>query len=116
MDHPKFDDLQQRIKKRETRREMFSKRVDGVIPQRLLEEHIRLHCPQAGKGRRPCLLVVMLRIHIAQLICKLSDPGMHYLPTRQIGQAVWGPESVGNIARRDHNSQLLLFSRAARPV
>ncbi len=53
--------------------------MDGLIPWQRLEECIRPCYPQAGRGRRPYALSVMLRIHCVQLFYNLSDPGMEDL-------------------------------------
>ena len=66
-------------KKRKTRREIFLKRMDGLIPWSLLEKRIRPYYPKAGRGRRPYELSAMLRIHCVQLFYNLSDPGMEDL-------------------------------------
>ena len=63
MDQPTFADLEYQGKKRKTRRELFLERMDGLIPWQRLEERIRPCYPQAGRGRRPYALSVMLRIH-----------------------------------------------------
>ncbi len=68
-------ELEYAAKKRKTRRERFLERMDGLIPWRELEEAIRPHCPKAGRGRRPCALSSMLRVHCVQLFHDLSDPG-----------------------------------------
>ena len=79
MDQPTFADLEYQGKKRKTRRELFLERMDGLIPWQRLEECIRPCYPQAGRGRRPYALSVMLRIHCVQLFYNLSDPGMEDL-------------------------------------
>ena len=79
MDQPTFADLEYQGKKRKTRRELFLRRMDGLIPWRKLEERIRPVYPKPGKGRRPYPLAVMLRVHCVQLFYNLSDPGMEDL-------------------------------------
>ena len=79
MDQPTFADLEYQGKKRKTRRELLLERMDGLIPWQRLEERIRPCYPQAGRGRRPYALSVMLRIHCVQLFYNLSDPGMEDL-------------------------------------
>ena len=74
---PTFAELQN--KKRKTRREQFLERVEGLIPGQRLEGRIRPYYPKAGRGRRPCDLSVMLRVHCVQVFYKLSDPGMEDL-------------------------------------
>ena len=79
IDQPTFADLEYQGKKRKTRRELFLRRMDGLIPWRKLEERIRPVYPKPGKGRRPYSLAVMLRVHCVQLFYNLSDPGMEDL-------------------------------------
>ena len=76
MNHPTFADLEYQGKKRQTRREIFLERMDGLIPWQRLEDRIRPFHPKPGNGRRPYPLPVMLRIHCVQLGYNLSDPGM----------------------------------------
>ena len=70
MEQPTFSDLEYQGKKRQTRREIFLERM---------EERIRPYYPEAGRGRRPYELSVMLRVHCVQLFYNLSDPGMEDL-------------------------------------
>ena len=79
MDQPTFADLELQNKKRKTRREQFLERVEGLIPGQRLEGRNRPYYPKAGRGRRPCDLSVMLRVHCVQVFYKLSDPGMEDL-------------------------------------
>ena len=79
MEEPTFADLEFQKKKRKTRREPFLERMDGLIPWQRLEERIRPYYPEAGRGRRPYELLVMLRVHCVQLFYNLSDPGMEDL-------------------------------------
>ena len=76
MYQPTFADLEYEGKKLKTRREKFLERMDGLIPWEQLEERVRPFYPKAGRGRRPCELSTMLRIHCVQLFYNLSDPGM----------------------------------------
>ena len=78
-DQPTFADLEYQGKRRQTRREIFLQRMDGLIPWERLEERIRPFYPKAGQGRRAYPLPVMLRIHCVQLFYNLSDPGMEDL-------------------------------------
>ena len=97
MDQPTFADLEYQGKKRKTRRELFSERMDGLIPWQLLEDRIRPFYPTAGRGRQPYPLSVMLRGHCVQLFYNLSDPGMEDLlyesdPVRRfVGLKLSGP-------------------------
>ena len=79
MDQSTFSDLEYQGKKRQTRREIFLERMDELIPWQRLEERIRPYYPEAGRGRRPYELSVMLRVHCVQLFYNLSDPGMEDL-------------------------------------
>ena len=75
-EQPTFADLEYQHKKRQTRREVFLKRIDSLIPWERLEERIRPHYFKAERGRRPYPLSAMLRVHIVQLCYNVSDPGM----------------------------------------
>ncbi len=79
IDQPSFAELDYQQKRRRTRREVFLERMDSLIPWQHLEERIRPHYPQSGRGRRPCTLSVMLRVHIVQLCYNLSGPAMEGL-------------------------------------
>ena len=76
MEQPTFSDLEYQDKKRKARRKLFLERVDGLIPWQKLEGRIQPFYPKAGRGRLPCPLSVMLRVHCVQLLYNLSDPGM----------------------------------------
>ena len=97
MDQPTFSDLEYQGKKRKTRREQFLERIDALIPWQKLEGRIASHYPKAGRGRHPCPLSAMLRIHCVQLFYNLSDPGMEDLlyesdPVRRfVGLKLTGP-------------------------
>ena len=78
-DQPTFADLEYQHKRRQTRREVFLKRIDTLIPWQRLEERIRPHYFKVERGRRPYPLSVMLQVHIVQLCYNLSDPGMEDL-------------------------------------
>ena len=97
MDQPAFSGLEHQGKKRKTRREQFLGRIDALLPWQRLEGHIVPHYPRAGRGRHPCPLPVMLRIHCVQLFYNLSAPGMEDLlyesgPVRRfVGLKLTGP-------------------------
>ena len=82
MEQPTFADLVYDAKKRQTRREIFLERMDGLIPWQKLEERIRPFYAKPGQGRRPYPLPVMLRIHCVQLFYNLSDPAWRTCYTR----------------------------------
>lgn len=63
-------------KKKVTRREGFLQEMDQVTPWSTLERLIEPFYPQAGNGRRPTPLPVMLRIYLLQQWFALSDPAM----------------------------------------
>ena len=46
MDQPSFADMEYQGKKCKTRRELFLKRMDGLIPWQLLEDRIRPSYPR----------------------------------------------------------------------
>jgi len=60
---------------RASRRELFLRTMEAVVPWSELEALIEPHYPKAGKGRRPVGLSIMLRIYFLQHWFNLSDPG-----------------------------------------
>ena len=91
--------------RRQTRREIFLERMDGLIPWQKLEERIRPFYAKPGQGRRPYPLPVMLRIHCVQLFPQRPRHGGPAIRGR-IGQEVRGSESGGGFAGRDHHPEL----------
>ena len=79
MEQAAFAELEPGVKKRRTRREAFLEKMDGLVPWGRLEERVEAFYPKAGRGRRPCPLGVMLRVHCVQLFYNLSAPGMEDL-------------------------------------
>ena len=79
MEQSTFAELEHDSKKRRTRREVFLKKMDALLPWKRLEARIEPFYPKAGRGRRPYPLAVMLRVHCVQLFYNLSDPGMEDL-------------------------------------
>ena len=78
MDQPTFADLEYQGKKRQTRREVFLERMDGLIPWQLLEDRTA-SVPSTQRpegGRHPYPLSTMLITHCVQLFYNLSDPGV----------------------------------------
>ena len=73
-ERPSFSDLDCQSKKRKTRREAFLDRLEALVPWERLEGVIQPHYPQAGQGRRPYPLSVMLRVRLVQVRHNLSDP------------------------------------------
>ena len=76
---PTFGSLEFARKKPKARRERFLERIDSLVPWAALETRIEPVYPKPGRGRRPYLLAVMLRIHCVQLCYNLSDPAMEDL-------------------------------------
>ena len=72
----RFADLEYESKKHKTGRQIFLERMEEVIVWEKLLEAIKTCYPQSGKGRAPCPLENMLRVHCVQLFCNLSDPAM----------------------------------------
>jgi IS5 family transposase len=60
---------------RKSRREEFLNVMEVVVPWRELEALIEPHYPQAGNGRHPVGLSIMLRVYFLQQWFNLSDPG-----------------------------------------
>ena len=103
LDQYAFVDLEYQGKNRKTRRELFLERMDGLIPWQSLENRIRPFYPKAGRGRRPCPLPAMLRVHCVQLLYNLSDPGMQDLLYESARSAVCGIVALRPPARRDYH-------------
>ena len=68
-----------RRKRHQTRREIFLRKMERLIPWDQLESRIEPFYPKPGRGRRPYPLSCMLRVHCVQLFYNLSDPGMEDL-------------------------------------
>jgi IS5 family transposase len=60
---------------RKSRREEFLNVMEVVVPWREFEALIEPHYPQAGNGRHPVGLSIMLRVYFLQQWFNLSDPG-----------------------------------------
>ena len=71
-----FADAEYGAKRKQTRREVFLREMDQVVPWKALLSLIDAHYPEAGRGRHPYPLPTMLRIHLMQNWFGLSDPGM----------------------------------------
>ena len=128
---PTFADLEYQGKKRKTRRELFLKRMDALIPWQSLEDRVRPVYPKAGLGRHPNALTAMLRVHCVQLLYnplgKLRTSSA--TPARRTpvftgagsalrvrsSQAVRGTETLGAPARRDHHPQFSSSLGKTRP-
>ena len=65
-----------RRQRKVTRRDAFLAEMARVVPWDRLEGLIAPHYPQAGHGRRPYPLGVMLRVHFLQHWYGYSDPAM----------------------------------------
>ena len=71
-----FSEAEYQNKKRKTRREIFLKRMDKLIPWKQLEKKVARYYPKIQNGRPPYPLSAMLRVHCMQLFYNLSDPAM----------------------------------------
>ena len=71
-----FSDAEYAGKRKKTRREVFLEEMEQVVPWKALLAVISPHYPVAGRGRRPYPLESMLRVHLMQNWCALSDPAM----------------------------------------
>ncbi|WP_286715659.1 transposase [Marinobacter sp. tcs-11] len=78
MDQITFSEAEYQTKKRETRREIFLKRMDKLIPGKQLEKRVARYYPNGQNGRPPYPLSAMLHVHCMQLFDNLSDPAMEY--------------------------------------
>lgn len=86
-----FADLDYSRKKRQTRREVFLKEMEVVVPWAALLSHIEPHYPRSGRrGRQPMGLGSMLRIYCMQNWFNLSD--------RQMEDALYEIESMRRFA------------------
>jgi IS5 family transposase len=61
---------------RKSKREQFLENMNAIVPWSDLEGLIAPHYPNAGNGRRPVGLSVMLRVYFLQQWFNLSDPGV----------------------------------------
>jgi IS5 family transposase len=59
---------------RKSRRELFLEEMERVIPWSALEALVRPHYAEAGNGRQPVGLSIMLRTYFVQQWFNLSDP------------------------------------------
>ena len=71
-----FSDVEYAGKRRKTRREVFLKEMELVVPWKALLGLIEPHYLVAGRGRRPYPLKSMLRVHLMQSWFALSDSAM----------------------------------------
>ena len=60
---------------RKSKREQFLESMNAIVPWSELEALVKPHYPQAGKGRQPVGLSIMLRVYFLQQWFNLSDPG-----------------------------------------
>ena len=61
---------------RKSKREQFLETMNAIVPWSELEALIEPHYPQAGNGRQPVGLGIMLRVYFLQQWFNLSDPGV----------------------------------------
>lgn len=86
-----FADLDYANKKRLTRREVFLKEMESVVPWSALLARLEPHYPKSGRrGRQPMALEGMLRIYCAQNWFNFSD--------RQMEDALYEIESIRRFA------------------
>jgi transposase len=78
MDQLTFSEAGYQNKRRKTRREVFSERMDKLIPWRQLEKKVARYYPKGQTGRPSKPLSSMLRVHCMQRFYSLSDPAMEY--------------------------------------
>lgn len=71
-----FGDAEYAGKRKKTRREIFLKEMEQVVPWKSLLNLIEPLYPIAGRGRHPYPLETMLRVHLMQNWFALSDPAM----------------------------------------
>jgi IS5 family transposase len=71
-----FSDAEYAGKRKQTRREVFLREMEKVVPWSALLALIEPHYPKAGNGRRPYPMETMLRIHLMQNWFGYSDPAM----------------------------------------
>lgn len=71
-----FAEAEYPIKKRKIRRERILDKLKHLLPWKQVEAPIARNYPHGGIGRPPYPRSAMLRIHVIQLVYKLSDPAM----------------------------------------
>ena len=71
-----FSDAEYAGKRKTTRREIFLREMDQVVPWKQLLSVIEPFYPDTGRGRRPYPMATMLRVHLMQNWFGLSDPAM----------------------------------------
>ena len=71
-----FGDAEYAGKRKQTRREVFLREMELVVPWKALLGLIEPHYPKGTRGRPPYPLETMLRVHLMQNWFGLSDPGM----------------------------------------
>ncbi|WDK33431.1 IS5 family transposase [Xanthomonas campestris] len=94
-----FGDAEGLGKRKQTRREIFLAEMEQVVPWQQLLGLIAPHYPVSGRpGRQPYALATMLRIHLLQQWCALSDPAMeealHEIPTLRRFAQLGGLDNV----------------------
>jgi hypothetical protein len=83
---------------RKSKREVFLDRMEQVVPWAELLALVEPFYPEAGNGRQPLGLVIMLRIYFLQQWFGLSDPGMEEAFYESPVRAAIDPESRGGSA------------------
>jgi len=64
---------------RKSRRELFLDEMEKVVPWSAMEALVKPHYAEAGNGRQPVGLSIMLRTYFVQQWFNLSDPGVEEL-------------------------------------
>ena len=76
MGQQRFSDMALSQKSKVIRQEQFLKKMDQIIPWKILMKPIRKHYPETGNSWQAIDLEIMLRIYFMQQWYGLSDPAM----------------------------------------
>ena len=71
-----FSELEYIGQKRQTRRELFLRKMEALVPWREWLALIEPHYPRGERGRRPIGCERMLRLYLLQGWYNLSDEGL----------------------------------------
>ena len=71
-----FTDIEYTNRKRATKREVFLKRMDAIVPWDEWVEIVKPYYPSGKRGRRPKEIEQMLRMVMLQMWFNLSDEGV----------------------------------------
>jgi hypothetical protein len=100
MSQIRFADADYAGKRKKTRREVFRKEMEQVVPWKALLKVIEPYYPQAGRGRRPYPIEAMLRVHLMQNWFALSEPRDGIVVSSGSARSARAPRS--SAARRSH--------------